>query len=100
MVTIKYGPNEFKGELVGFSPGSSEIEIEMVGDVKILFTSKTDAQYQTYNALRVAMNGVGLNKLRNAIIDFNTGRISLSEVEAKTPIQKDHIRSASSGMVG
>lgn len=99
MITIKYGPNEIKGELVGFSPGSSEFEIELAGDVKILFTSKNERQYQTYNALRIAMNKIGLNKLRTSTIDFNTGNISLDKEEETAPIQKDYIKSASSGMM-
>ena len=101
MVIIKYGPNEIKGELAGFSPGSSEFEIELVGDVKILFSSKNDRQYQTFNAIRVAMNNVGLNKLRSSTIDFNTGRITLDKEET-TPIPKKESlgRSTGSGMIG
>ena len=100
MLTIKYGPNEFKGELTGFTAGSSEIEIEFSASVKVSFSAKSDKQYQTFNALRVAMNNIGLNKLRNSSIDFGTGRIDLGD-EATTPIKKDHIKSSTSGgMVG
>ena len=102
MITIKYGRNKIEGELVGFSPGSNEFEIELAGDVKILFTSKSERQYQIHNSLRVAMNSVGLNKLRDAIVDFNSGAIELGEKpEPVKPIQKrqDISKSSGSGLV-
>jgi len=79
MVTIIFGTTEIKGVLNGFSPGSSEFELELDDGLKILLSANGRLSGEHMMRMRASMNAIGLANLRNSIVDFTTGQITLSD---------------------
>jgi len=90
MMTLIYGSTTVKGELEGFSPGSTEFEIDLGNGFKILLTAKSDSMSKLFDRVRHSMNAVGLNGLKNAIVDFNKGTISIGEGPVSKPVSKSN----------
>jgi len=96
MMTLVYGSTTVKGELEGFTPGSTEFEIDLGQGCKILLTAKTDYMSKLFDKVRHSMSAVGLKGLKNSTIDFNKGNISLGEgnVETHTIPKSNTVKSA------
>lgn len=88
MITLIYGSTIVKGELEGFTPGSTEFEIDLGSGCKILLTAKSDYMSTLFDKVRHSMNAVGLNGLKNAIVDFNKGSISIGESTVNKNVSK------------
>lgn len=79
MMTLIYGSTTSKGELEGFTPGSTEFEIDFGNGCKILLTAKTDYMSKLFDKVRHSMSAIGLRGLKNATVDFNSGSITIGE---------------------
>lgn len=94
MVKIKYGTTEIKGILHGFSPGSSEFEVELDNGLKILLPATGQMTSERFMRMRATMTAVGLASLRNSTIDFTTGQINLEDGPKESVNPRKSIRSS------
>jgi len=91
MVTIIHSSTKVTGRLKGYSPGSNEFEIELGVGLKLLVTARDSQEGDMFSRMRIAMNNIGLLKLKSSILNFNKGSIELLDAD---PI--DSIRETSS----
>lgn len=95
MLTLIHGATVVKGELEGFTPGSTEFEIDFGNGCKVSLSARSDYMSKLFDKIRHSMNAVGLAGLKNSTVDFNKGSISLEEGPVKaTPKIPNKIRSA------
>jgi len=79
MMLVKHGNTEVKGEVEGFTPGSSTFEIDFGNGGKLVLEANANFAPGTFDKMRVSMNAIGLYGLKNSVIDFNKGTIQLVE---------------------
>jgi hypothetical protein len=94
MTTLVHGRTRIVGDLQVFSPGSNEFELDFGDGMKILLTAKSDEITDRFNKMRHSMSAVGLLRLKNSTIDFNTGKINLTDGPVQTVKKGNAIKSA------
>lgn len=76
---LVYGSTIVTGELEGFTPGSTEFEIDFGNGCKVLLTAKSDRMATLFDKIRHTMSAIGLAGLKNATVDFNNGSITMGD---------------------
>jgi len=94
MMTLVYGSTKVSGELEGFTPGSTEFEIDFGNGLKVLLTAKSDSMSKLFDKIRHSMSAVGLRGLKNSTVNFNNGSISLEEGPIKNNKKQNSISTA------
>jgi len=72
MITIKNGPEEFKGELHVFDPGSQLLVFRFKSGTELHFTNPPERLIHTLIKL-------GLHKVKDAVIDYHKCTIAIQQ---------------------
>jgi hypothetical protein len=94
MTTLTYGSTIVKGNLIGFTAGSSEIELDFGNGFKILLSLTGEYDPAKFDKIRQTMNMIGLKGMRNSTIDFNNGIVNIVEGPVQKVVPKSTIKSS------
>lgn len=88
MFKLIVGNVEVKGKLYGVTPGSSLMEIDFGGGVKLTLEPGERISEEKFGVIGRSMTTVGLSKLQNSTVDMNTGKISMVGGDGKVKLPK------------
>lgn len=77
MVKVLHGNTVIEGQLKGYSPGTNEFEIDLGPGLKVLISARDSQEGDMFSRMRIAMNNVGLLKLKSSVLNFKKGSIEL-----------------------
>jgi len=87
MIVIKHGPTEIKGVLRSYTCGSGKILLSLVPDIDIELRGIPDK-------LLFAMNGMGLARIKDSVIEVASGKIFIDKTIARPTRQTQSVNKA------
>jgi len=87
MIVIKHGPTEIKGVLRSYTCGSGKILLNLVPDIDIELRGIP-------NKLLFAMNGMGLARIKDSVIEVASGKIFYDKTIARPTRQTQSVDKA------